>query len=82
MSNKDEIIFEGDVKCPYCGKEIDNKKLDEYLHNVYEEISEREGEKVDVMNNLAVICEHCEGYFEMDVRITIWKTLEICKIYS
>lgn len=74
------MILDGDLKCPYCGKENNVEKLEEYLLEVYEERAE--DEEIDEMDNVALTCEHCKKDFEINVWVDFLPDFQLCKIYK
>lgn len=74
------MILDEDFKCPYCGKENDATKLEEYLLEVYEERAEYE--EIDEMDNVALTCEHCKKDFEINVWVDFLPNFQLCKIYK
>lgn len=74
------MIFNEDIECPYCGKENNAEKLEEYLLEVYEERAE--DEEIDEMDNVALTCEHCKKDFEIDVWVDFLPDFQLYKIYK
>lgn len=57
------MIFNEDIECPYCGKENNAAKLEEYLEDLYF--------SNDFYGEEEVICEYCKKKFEIEVEVEI-----------
>lgn len=53
------MICNENIKCPYCGKENNAAKLEEYLEDLYF--------SNDFYGEEEVICEYCKKKFEIEV---------------